>query len=182
MMAGLLDDVVAGARAVEVPENLVGKVASVTIGLQEQHLANAALMDDFHGGSAIRIVAQLEAGLENSLGAFGGVGHHAALLGGQRHGLFTDTCHLAGDGHLFVESTGVAMTTASISLRSKFCGTRRRLGVLPASVAAWTAFFRASGSISQMATTPRRHFEHVCFSVGPRLRRADEGDADGVIG
>src|SRR5213076_1463928 len=42
-VAGLLDDVVAGARAVEIPEHLVRQVAGVTVGLQEQHFANTAI-------------------------------------------------------------------------------------------------------------------------------------------
>src|SRR5882672_10848815 len=54
------------AWKIPISKHLVRQVAGVTVGLQEQHLANAAIMNDFHRSRAIGIVAQLEAGLENS--------------------------------------------------------------------------------------------------------------------
>src|ERR1700694_5962945 len=105
-VAGLLDDVVARARAVEIPERFPRQVPAIAVGLQEQHLSDAAFLDELHRGGAIRIMSQLEARLKDPLSCARGIDYLTAILGRDSHRLFA--IHTLADlersnGHLLVE-------------------------------------------------------------------------------
>src|SRR6266576_3167182 len=87
-VTGLFHNDVAGTGAVEVPRRLARQVAAIAIGLQEQHLADASLLDKFHGRGAIRLMPVLETLLENPLGCASGIGDLAAILWSDRHRSF----------------------------------------------------------------------------------------------
>ena len=108
-MASLFEDVVTGARTVEIPEGLPWQVAGVTIALKEEHVADAAFVNKFHGCRPVGIMAQLEADLEDAFRILGGVHQHAALLGVEPQRFFLINVladFKRGHGHLLVEVHG----------------------------------------------------------------------------